>query len=357
MTGHLLLCVLTEPDRMLKLSPAEWELLIRQARKTQLLARLAVVCAECGWNDRIPARALKHFEAARRYSDWRRHAARWEVDCVRRALKPVDVPVVLLKGAAYELAELPPAKGRIFNDIDILVPRDRLQDVETALRAEGWFPHLLDAYDQRFYREWMHEIPPLQHIMRRSEMDVHHTITPPVSRYAVDGETLLRAAQPLDIPGRFLVLAPADMVLHSIAHLLQEGEFEHGLRDLLDIDDLVRHFGADAGFWQALSARAAELGLGRLFYYAVEQLRRLLATPMPTGFFAAAERFAPPQPLRALMAPLFGAALVADVPSGRRPATALAREFLYLRGHYLRMPLRLMVPHLLRKAWRRNFAT
>jgi hypothetical protein len=37
------------------------------------------------------------------------------------------------------------------------------------------------------------------------------------------------------------------MVLHSATHLFYDGELNHGLRDLVDLDDLLRHFsGADA---------------------------------------------------------------------------------------------------------------
>jgi len=35
--------------------------------------------------------------------------------------------------------------------------------------------------------------------------------------------------------------------------------------------------------------------------------------------------------------------------------TGPARWLLYVRGHALRMPLHLVLPHLLRKAWLRHF--
>jgi hypothetical protein len=37
------------------------------------------------------------------------------------------------------------------------------------------------------------------------------------------------------------------------------------------------------------------------------------------------------------------------------PHTALALNLLYLRSHYLRMPLYLLLPHLCRKAWMNRF--
>jgi len=42
-----------------------------------------------------------------------------------------------------------------------------------------------------------------------------------------------------------------------------------------------------------------------------------------------------------------------DHPSCADVFTPVARWLLFLRGHYLRMPLRLLIPHLTRKAWRR----
>jgi hypothetical protein len=38
-------------------------------------------------------------------------------------------------------------------------------------------------------------------------------------------------------------------------------------------------------------------------------------------------------------------------------ASAVARWMLYVRAHYLRMPMRLLLPHLARKAWKRRFAS
>ena len=79
----------------------------------------------------------------------------------RKVLATVDVDLVLLKGAAYLMAGLPAARGRVFSDVDILVPVARLAEVENALMLHGWSTTHHNAYDQRYYRQWMHELPPL----------------------------------------------------------------------------------------------------------------------------------------------------------------------------------------------------
>jgi hypothetical protein len=213
----------------------------------------------------------------------------------------------------------------------------------------------IDAYDQRYYREWMHELPPLLHVRRQTALDVHHTIAPLTARLPVDGAKLFAAARPLDIPGGFFfVLAPADMVLHSVIHLFQEGQFEHGLRDLVDVDALLRFFGRDPDFWAVLSDRAAEHGLGRPLYYAVQQLRHFCATPMPDDFIAAVGRSRPEGMERTIMDTILRAAIAGQQAGGHSAFVDVSRWLLYIRGHYLRMPLHMLIPHLVRKGLQRR---
>ena len=281
-------------------------------------------------------------------------AVRWEAVCLRRALAGLGVPVVLLKGAAYAVADLPPARGRLFGDIDILVPRERLDEIERVLGWYGWDSGKLDEYDQRYYRTWMHELPPMMHRKRQSMLDVHHTILPPTSRYHPDPAKLRAAA--LDVPGLpgVKVLAPTDMVLHSACHLFHEGEWDHGLRDLHDLDALLRHFSAaDPGFWEALALRAEEMQLARPLHYALRYAKRIWQTPVPEALERRLRARGGPNPVLAgVMDFLFGRAFVPEHELTARPGDGLARFCLYLRGHWLRMPLRLLLPHLLRKAFR-----
>src|ERR1700722_3752223 len=190
MSAPPLSAILAEPDLITGLSAPEWQLLLQQARTTNLVARIALIAFERGHFPRLPSRPRNHLEAARRQAAWQHRTVRWEVDCVRRALSSLATPIVLLKGAAYLLADLPAAKGRLFSDVDIMVPRDRLSEVERALFVHGWHPQPIDAYDQRYYRQWMHELPPLLHVRRQTALDVHHTIAPLTARLPVDAAKL-----------------------------------------------------------------------------------------------------------------------------------------------------------------------
>lgn len=344
-----LIRALREPTWLTHASGAEWDAVIRQGRRASLLARLHYALEARARLTSLPAAPRAHLDAARVIADKQAVAVRWEVSKILTAIARCEAPLILLKGAAYHMAGLTAGRGRVFSDIDILVPKPRINHVEAALMQHGWVATQHDAYDQRYYRTWMHEIPPLRHIRRQSVIDVHHAILPETARLKPDPALLLAAAQPIpDAPGLF-TLAPADMVLHSASHLFC-GEFEHGLRDLSDIDLLLREFSAQAGFWEGLVPRAHQLDLSRPLYYALTLAAQLFATPIPAAVLHAIAPCRPSAPHAVLMHSLLQWALAPDHPSCRGPFSPLALGLLYARAHWLRMPPHLLAYHLAHKA-------
>jgi hypothetical protein len=205
-------------------------------------------------------------------------------------------------------------------------------------------------YDQRYYRR-MHELPPMQHVKRGTVIDVHHAIVPNTSGIRLDGVKLLDAAVPLADGSRYFVLAPADMVLHSATHLFNNEDMTHALRDLVDLDVLLRHFAHDASFWPSLVARADTLDLRRPLHYALRWTSRLLRTPVPEAIADAGRAGAPACPVSIVMDRLLAHALR---PSGRHAATRFARRLLFVRGHWLKMPVPMLAWHLTVKTFRRE---
>lgn len=336
---------LRNPGALPEWTLREWETLIRQARRSGLLARLAWLAQNSDNQERIPQQARAHLEAALAIAQSQNIAVQRELFFLRQALDELGVPIVLLKGAAYLAAQLPPAHGRLFSDIDLLVPQTAIGAVETALMLHGWASGHHDPHDQRYYRQWMHEIPPLRHVKRLSVVDVHHAILPRTARIKTPSEPLIQAAIPLAGDPLFCVLSPTDMVLHSATHLFHEGELGHGLRDLSDLDALLRHFNQQAGFGDALIERAQQLNLTRPLYYALRYCRRVFDTPIPASPMDDRPSF--PR----LMDALFERALAPEHASCNDRLTPFARGLLYLRSHWLRMPIWLLIRHLSHKAF------
>jgi hypothetical protein len=194
----------------------------------------------------------------------------------------------------------------------------------------------------------MHELPPMVHLKRGTVVDVHHNILPRTARNAPLAERLLQAAVALpDSP--FAVLAPCDMVVHSATHLFHEGELGNGLRDLLDLADLMTEFSMrDPAFWPALTTRARELGLLWPLRLAFRYLVQVLDFPVPPEALVDAGAGSMADRLRDM---LYLPGFRPDHPLCASPATAIAKSLLYLRGHMLRMPPGLLLAHLGRKGW------
>jgi hypothetical protein len=349
----LLLEALRDPDLTADRGARDWERLLHDARDTRLHARLAATVERRGLSDRVPDAARRHLRAYLAMSRAHDRTVRWEVDRIAVAVRDAGVPVLLLKGAAYLMSGLPVAAGRLSEDVDILVPRDRLGAVEAALTGHGWEAVKVDPYDQMYYRRWMHELPPLRHARRHSTVDVHHTILPETSRLRPDALELLRAALPLPGAPNVLVLRPSDMVLHGSAHLFHDGSIGGALRDLVDLDDLLRHFASEPSFWDELLDRARRLDLGRPLFYTLRYAARVLGTPVPAAALEAAAAFRPGRVALALMDRLVPAALLPRDPD--RPSGGFRRWLLYVRSHWLRMPPLLLARHLATKGLKRLF--
>lgn len=347
---ELLVRALREPARLPALAEADWDLLVRRARAARLLARLALRARSAGVWEGIPAVARRHLEWSLVQVARHRLAVRFEVEQLEYALGDLGIPWLLLKGAAYLQAGSPAALGRVFNDIDILVPRESLGLVEQRLNLHGWLGTGHSAYDQRYYRQWMHELPPLEHRSRRSQLDVHHHLLPPHGRWPVASEALFEAARPAPGLASSQVPDSADLLLHSAAHLFSDGELGHGLRDLSDLDLLLRELLPSASATAHLLARARLLGLERALWLALRYTAALLDTPVPPELFAALQHAAPPSFSQQAFDATYLRVLRPWHQSLATTPLRLAHLGVYLRGHWLRMPLHLLLPHLIRKA-------
>ncbi len=344
-----LLGILRNPNELLTLPPHQQAQVLRQARLTGLLGFLATRLNPGTTNQKL----ADHLTAGKVYAEFHDRMITWEINRLGRALETLAGPIVLLKGAAYRMAELSLARGRLSSDVDILVPKEQLEATEQALLDAGWVHAKEEDYDQRYYREWMHELPPLRHRERGTVVDLHHNILPPTARLKPDARKLLAAAQPIG-EGGFYVLCPQDSVLHKAAHLFFDGDLKNGLRELLDLHELMNEYGRQPQFWQGIVSRAHELELSRPLYYAVHCCQRLLHTEVPPEIFRELHQDAPPYPIRPIMHRLLLIMLHPPHPDRRDLMRNMASWLLFLRSHWLRMPPLLLARHLITQVVRRG---
>jgi hypothetical protein len=285
----------------------------------------------------------------RQLAQRQRLSVHWEAQQIAKALRGMGGPALILKGAAYLLGNCPSGEGRLFGDVDLLVQRELLDEAESRLLLNGWVSAKRDPYDQRYYREWMHELPPMVHVHRHSALDVHHNLLPPTSGRHPDMAGLFARAQPLPGYPGLAIPAAEDLLIHSLTHLVHEGEPNNGLRDLIDIDAMLRAYPArDAQFWARFESAVHGHGLQMPVAFGLRLVACELATPLPPTLLAA-ERAAQPEWLLTAFRRTLHAVARRAVPQAAAPWSSFA---IFVRGHALRMPPGLLLRHLLTKAWR-----
>ncbi len=346
---------LLDPAATRDWSNRRWDNFLQLARGLNLLAKFACRAEAAGITSQLPEKVRDHLAAAHNVAAHHRRTVEWEVRCLHNILSYRQIDFILLKGAAYITADLPAGRGRKVSDIDILVRKSELARTEKALLQAGWEHTKTDPYDQRYYRRYMHELPPLKHRDRKTLVDVHHTILPESGRLHPNPRLLWDRAEFIG-KDQWMVLSSEDMVLHSAAHLFQDGDLEGGLRDLFDLDDLMRYFSAeDPAFWEHLVPRAAILDLMRPLFYALTFCRDILGTPIPPAVMEQGRIGTPNRTVRFLMTYLGRRTLVPMTRDGRLRRNQWQKTILYIRSHWLRMPPLLLIRHLSHKVWRSVF--
>lgn len=342
---------LKQPQVLVGMSTPELEAVSRYARRAGLLANLAERAESAG----VHIEPLSDiFAGARKFA--REHSRRieWELLQLAPLASRFDCPVLVLKGGAYLAIDLPSARGRLVSDLDLMVPGEHIGPVEALMLENGFQQHKQDDYDQHYYRAWMHEIPPMSHLARGTTVDLHHNIAPPVSRLKVDVAKLFESAVPLEGFPPFRRLGDQDLVLHLCIHMFHDGELHNVLRELFDLDAMLRRFGAVDAFWTDLLARARQLEASRPLYYGVFFARKLLGTPVPPSVVDALRVVAPTRPMRWLIQSAMQRAILPE--EGERPQAwrLLAEQLLLVRAHWLRMPPMMLMRHLWTQVRRRG---
>lgn len=323
--------LLRAPEAALRFGAADWNEVLPQLRKSRMLGRFTMRAEQAGVSAGLPDRVREHMQAALVLAQSNRETLLWESREVERALAPIGVPVILLKGASFIVADLPAGRGRPSNDLDVLVPRDSLDQVTEALRGAGWEGSQMAPGEQAHFLRWMHQLPTMYHGIRGTAIDIHHAISPIAGLNNVDPASLFKSSVPVE--GRhFRLLAPEDMVILAAVHWARSSGTVGSIRDFLDIDDLVRDFSAaDPAFHDRLAARSVFLGVAGTLDVALSLAQSFFGTPGPAR---------PAPPLLERLVLLGGVSTGSHAPNRLQLA---ARQILTWRSYRMQMPISLMI--------------
>lgn len=336
---RLLIQLYQQPELALQYSDLQWQSIILVLRHQQLLPRYAKRIQNAGLFSQIPTYARHHFTNALILAERQRQQIVFEAMKLSPDIRKRSNYAVYLKGAAYVLADHPVGDGRICSDIDILVNKSALQSIEQDLCFEGWFSEEINDYDDKYYREWAHEIPPLQHHVRGTVIDVHHNIVPLVSGKAPDVDILI--AQISETQAGHQVLSPEAMTLHSAVHLFFNEDFKNGFRDLLDLHILMGN--GSEQYWKALLSLASDSGFELELFLACRYTQHFWDTPIPCDVDKKLSLKFPND--CKLSDFIFERVLLPRHPLCSPDYPDLAEFLAWCRGHHKKMPMRVLMYH------------
>jgi hypothetical protein len=212
---------------------------------------------------------------------------RFEVGRLLDALQGTGVQIIALKGLALSETIYPDPALRPSGDIDLLVRFQDVQMVEKVLQELGYEPDE-DPLPAEWYTPYnAHHLVPYRLPGREVLIEVHWDLAPPQEGFSIDVEGLWeRAESALILERQVGVLSPVDLLAYLGLHASARSRFRSGLRQLVDVAEVARHYGAKLD-WAELAARADRWEAQRWVYLALRVTSELLGATNLDGALSA----------------------------------------------------------------------
>lgn len=182
------------------------------------------------------------------------------------ALHRAGIRTVLLKGAALALAVYPDRGARPFGDVDALVEPALISPARAILAGLEWTcPHTAGALPQTARHSFGYSAAD------GGALDVHQYLLQECTWPGVDAEVWRRTVSVEDEQTRWLVLSPADQLLHVCIHGLRWSRVHAGTW-VADAVEVLRRAGNTLA-WDVLVAEARQ----RQLSYQLRVALRLVA--------------------------------------------------------------------------------
>lgn len=331
-----------------EISAQDWSLLLEIAYSSNLIGILSYHIISNDHLSLLPESLSWQIRSA--YKVYKTHVldVLYEIALIKKALSTVGIIPTLLKGAAYTEQDLAVSKGRIYSDVDIYIGKEKIDLAEQILTWQGWSFGEVDEYDEKYYRDWMHELPVMVNRKTGVHLDVHHDLLPKTYRIEFNPAHKELECQFSNQSGVY-TLSDTYQIIHSFTHLFSEGEFDNAYRDMFDLYYLFEGI-TDDEFYDRLIADSESLNVTRFLFYCVRYLQELFDYQFPNIFLQTLSKYEPRKSQMLIMDECYGRALLPQHPAFQDKFTGLAKSILFVRAHWLKMPVKILIPHLFHKA-------
>ncbi|MFC4700123.1 nucleotidyltransferase family protein [Glaciecola siphonariae] len=332
------------PSQVAQCSSNELSDLVTIWRSQKILARMCYRIIEAGVFEHLDAKTQRHLLNAKQIADRQKEQVFTEAAELARILSQSVGYLIFLKGAAYSMCAGKLGRGRIYSDIDVLVPKADIDTCEQRLAVAGWIGQEINDYDDKYYRKWAHEIPPMAHGHRGTIIDVHHNIVPVISKSFNDLHILLENTEEI-MPDIHVLSAPAQLV-HAAIHLFRNEEYQGAFRDITDIYLMLE--GQDEQFWLDAFSLAKRIDFLTELQLAVRYCERFFKLKPPAKINL---EFAP-EHNQAFNDFIFNSVLLPQHSLMTGSHTPLKHFLAMMRGHIVKMPVHILLYHIIVKSYR-----
>ena len=194
-------------------------------------------------------------------------------------LRPRGITVLVLKGGCLAEMVYGDIALRPMRDIDILVRRKHLEEVEQVLIGMGYGPGERPPIKEQCGMH--HHLIPFTR-PGGPPIEVHWSLTPAGCRFPMTLEDLEEKAREVYVNGSSaLMLCPGDLLVHLCLHICTNHCFSMlELRNLCDIAEVLRHYGDEID-WKSVGERTRRFGVGKYVYSTLIVAERLFGAALP----------------------------------------------------------------------------
>src|SRR6266850_6399767 len=256
-----------------------WERVIASASRLGLAPLLYRNLTKAGFRGHVPASAISSLGRSAHAAACQMTIQLGALKSIVEALRTVEIDPVLLKGAALALTLYDQPSMRMMQDIDLLVPAERVGAALLCLERLGYRGAVTDR-GADFYLSHHHATPMIA-MGGRVVVEIHRGLVPGDTGLQIDPAPFIERALRLGpAEASYRVLSPEDQILHAGLHLSYCDRFVGKLRDLMDLHALVEVRGGRLE-WGRLLESAARTQIARSLYSTLDLSRRLMGTPVP----------------------------------------------------------------------------
>lgn len=282
-----------------ELKDLDWAALVKAAESHALAPLAYAALKKGGLLKAAPAVAVEALRIAYLRTSVANRLAFQELSSLIDRFRTDDIPVIILKGGALAVTLYDDAALRPMGDIDLLIPRDRVERAKHALTGHGYSPcaEMADGFADKFSIEQTF----LRLGNRPSQIDVHwHAFTMPYYFERIPIEWFWRRTARVEVGGASaLMMSPTAQLLYLSAHYML-----HNFRRLIwshDLALLIERRGDEID-WDDAAAAAAEFGVSALLADALFEVRGQWGVPIPAGVEARLRACAPTARQRIILA-------------------------------------------------------